>query len=154
MPLERALPQGSSCRIQRAALFAALLATLEGTPASLHAAALDRLERAMNTPCDDLPDKFASLRLPQASREDRLYGAMLLYLSLCEPLAWRTAVWVGPDLGGDDLQECLRVSGELAKPEAVAALAEELSLVVGGLAPETRVLGTTHDNQAKFVVQS
>ncbi|WP_027366811.1 hypothetical protein [Desulfocurvibacter africanus] len=154
MPLERALPQGRSCRIQRAALFAALLAALEGTPASAHAAALDRLERVMNTPYDDLPEKFASLRQPQASLEDRLYGAMLLYLSLSEPLAWRAAVWVGPDLGGDDMQECLRVTGELAKPEAVAALTEELSLVVTGLVPEAQVHGTVRGEQAKFIVQS
>lgn len=153
MSLERVPPQGRSCRIQRAALFAALLAVLDDASGSAHDVALGRLEHAMNTPYDDLPEKFASLRKPQASLEDRLYGAMLLYLSLSEPLAWLNAVWVGPDLGGDDTQECLRVTGELAKPEAVAALAEELSLVVTGLAPEARVQGTAHGEQAKFIVQ-
>lgn len=152
MPGDSALPEGRPCRIQRAAFFAALLATLEGGPRA--EAALGLLERELRTPYDDLDEKFASLRRPEASREDRLYGAMLLYLSLCEPRAWTSAVWVGPDFGPGDEAVCLRVAGELAAPEAVAELAEELGLVAAGLDREVRVEGLADpDGQARFLLR-
>lgn len=147
------IPQGRRCQAQRAAFFAALLTVLDGSPKAADAA-LGLLERELRTPYDDLEEKFASLRSPQAGREDRLYGAMLLYLSLSEPRAWRSAVWVGPDMGGDDMEVCLRLSGELAAPETVAGLAEEFSLVVAGLDPEARVEGRADaPGQARFLLR-
>lgn len=153
MPGKQAMPQGRRCQAQRAALFAALLAVLDSEPTATDAA-LGLLERELRTPYDDLSEKFASLRAPQASREDRLYGAMLLYLCLGEPRVWHSAVWVGPDMGGEDMQVCLRLAGELAAPELVAGLAEELSLVVKGLDPAASVDGLAEaDGQARFLLR-
>lgn len=153
MPGKQAMPQGRRCQAQRAALFAALLAVLDSEPTATDAA-LGLLERELRIPYDDLPEKFASLRAPQASREDRLYGAMLLYLCLSEPRAWRSAVWVGPDMAGADTQVCLRLAGELAEPETVAGLAEELSLVVKGLDPAASVEGQADaGGQARFLLR-
>jgi len=158
---ERTLPQGQPCHLQRAALFAALLAALDvcahDRPGSADAV-LGLLERTLSTPYDDLAEKFATLYRPGASREDRLYGAMLLYLCLNEPRAWREAVWVGPDLGGgqegDAEESCLRLMGELARPEEVARLSQELSLVVAGLDAGASVEGQPHaPGQARFLVR-
>lgn len=112
-----------------AALFAALFQALEKCTSSQRTEILNALEPRLNTVFDDLAGKMSLLYAVELSREDKIQGLWLLYLSFLAYPRGDVQMWIGPDIFGNDVENRFRLHLPTNDSSMLNTLQEDLKML-------------------------